>query len=64
MAEKQIARNENGTLRTTLVDPDVPADPRYFIDIPAYWTKSDLLDLRDYLEHSPVGLIPVWIRVL
>ncbi len=63
-AEKQIARNENGTLRMILTDPSEPADPRYFIDIPAYWTKSDLLDLKDFLEHSPVGLIPIWIRVL
>lgn len=47
-----------------LTDPSEPADPRYFIDIPAYWTKSDLLDLKDFLEHSPVGLIPIWIRVL
>ena len=63
-AEKQIARNENGTLKVASSEPWEPTDLRYFIDIPAYWTKSDLLDLRDHLEHSPVGLIPVWIRVL
>lgn len=35
----------------------------YYIDIPPYWTKDDLLDLKDYLSILPVGLIPVWIRV-
>ena len=63
-AEKQLSRHENGTLIVALPESWEPTDPRYFIDIPAYWTKSDLLDLRDHLEHSPVGLIPIWIRVL
>jgi hypothetical protein len=36
---------------------------RYYIDIPAFWTKQDLLDLRDYLENAEVGLTPVWIRI-
>jgi DNA polymerase III subunit alpha len=36
---------------------------QYFIDIPPYWTKDDLLDLKDYLATVEVGLIPVWIRV-
>ena len=35
----------------------------YIIDIPSFWTKDDLLDLRDYLEKSEVGLTPVWIRI-
>ena len=35
----------------------------YYIDIPPYWTKEDLLDLKDYLASLPIGLIPVWIRV-
>jgi DNA polymerase III subunit alpha len=26
----------------------------YHIDVPSYWTKDDLLDLRDYLEWVPV----------
>jgi hypothetical protein len=25
---------------------------RYIIDIPSFWTKEDLLDLRDFLEKS------------
>jgi DNA polymerase III subunit alpha len=35
----------------------------YFIDVPTYWTKDDLLDLKDYLASAEVGLTPVWIRV-
>ena len=27
---------------------------RYIIDIPSFWTKEDLLDLRDYLENAEV----------
>ncbi|GAB0174691.1 MAG: DNA polymerase III subunit alpha [Candidatus Altimarinota bacterium] len=40
-----------------------PAPGKYYIDIPAFWTKQDLLDLRDFLEKSPVGLHPIWIRI-
>jgi DNA polymerase-3 subunit alpha len=36
---------------------------KYFIDVPSYWSKDDLLDLRDFLEKSPVWLVPVWIRI-
>ncbi len=35
----------------------------YIIDIPSFWTKEDLLDLRDYLSKAEVGLTPVWIRI-
>lgn len=35
----------------------------YFIDVPTYWTKMDLLDLKDYLSTLEIGLTPVWIRV-
>jgi DNA polymerase-3 subunit alpha len=49
VAEENSWKNEN--------------DPRYFIDIPVYWTKEDLLDLRDYLSKEKVGLHPIWIRV-
>jgi hypothetical protein len=35
----------------------------YYIDIPPYWTKEDLLDLKDYLAKETPWLIPVWIRV-
>ncbi|MBP9779920.1 hypothetical protein KBD33_04855, partial [Candidatus Gracilibacteria bacterium] len=35
----------------------------YYIDVPTYWSKNDLLDLRDFLEKTPVGLVPVWIRI-
>lgn len=35
----------------------------YYIDVPPYWTKDDLLNLKDYLGTLTVGLIPVWIRV-
>ena len=36
---------------------------KYIIDIPSFWTKEDLLDLRDYLDKTEVGLTPVWIRI-
>ena len=36
---------------------------QYIIDIPSFWTKEDLLDLRDYLSKADVGLTPVWIRI-
>lgn len=35
----------------------------YYINIPPYWTKDDLLDLKDYLATLTIWLIPVWIRV-
>jgi len=35
----------------------------YFIDVPTYWTKEDLLDLKDYLATLEVWLTPVWIRI-
>ncbi len=35
----------------------------YTIDIPGYWTKEDLLDLRDYLSLEKVGLHPVRISI-
>lgn len=38
-------------------------DSRYMIDIPSFWSKEDLLDLRDYLEKAEIGLAPVWIRI-
>ena len=41
----------------------IKENSNYYIDIPPYWTKDDLLDLKDYLASLPVGLIPVWIRV-
>ena len=44
-------------------NPPAIQPSRYTIDIPSFWTKEDLLDLRDYLEKSPVGLTPVWIRI-
>ncbi len=36
---------------------------RYMIEVPSFWTKDDLLDLKVFLEQSPVGPIAVWIRV-
>lgn len=36
---------------------------KFTIDIPSFWTKEDLLDLRDYLESVPIGLIPIAIRI-
>lgn len=36
---------------------------RFFIDIPSYWTKSDLVELKDFLSKEAVGDISVWIRL-
>ncbi len=33
------------------------------IEVPSFWTKDDLLDLKVFLEQSPVGPFAVWIRV-
>jgi hypothetical protein len=41
----------------------VQENSNYYIDIPPYWTKDDLLDLKDYLSTLELGLVPVWIRV-
>lgn len=35
----------------------------YYIDIPSYWTKDDLLDLKDFLWSLEVWLTPIWIRI-
>jgi DNA-directed DNA polymerase III PolC len=48
----------------TIPMQDTPQDnSNYYIDIPPYWTKADLLDLKDYLSTLTVGIIPIWIRV-
>ena len=64
-SQKQLERNieSNTSLLPRETEDENHIDPRYFIDVPNYWTKSDLLDLKDFLEHSPTGLIPIWIRV-
>jgi DNA polymerase III subunit alpha len=46
-----------------LSDHPASQPSNYTIEIPSFWTKEDLLDLRDYLEWAEVGLTPVWIRV-
>jgi hypothetical protein len=59
-AGSTIGRIDNRQDRQSATDP---GDKRYYIDVPTYWTKEDLLDLKDYLGTLEVGLIPVWIRV-
>ena len=49
-------KNESNVVTTTTTQ-------NYYIDIPPYWTKEDLLDLKDYLTKETPWLIPVWIRV-
>ena len=44
------------------ISDDTPGKVHY-IDVPPFWTKEDLLDLRDFLEKTPVGLTPIWIRI-
>jgi DNA polymerase III subunit alpha len=39
------------------------SEARFFIDIPPYWTKDDLLDLKDFLGTLEVWLVSVWIRI-
>jgi len=38
-------------------------ESRFFIDIPPYWTKEDLLDLKDFLGTIEIWLTSVWIRI-
>ncbi|MBX9809121.1 DNA polymerase III subunit alpha [Candidatus Gracilibacteria bacterium] len=61
---KDQKNNQEPTSSRT-IDNLVPIthSSNYYIDIPVYWTKDDLLDLKDYLSTMEVGLIPVWIRV-
>lgn len=54
-------KSNDDSLATEVVIQSVPT--KYFIDIPAFWTKEDLLDLKDYLEKAEIWLIPVWIRI-
>jgi len=35
--------------RNATKNPDIIEN--YYIDIPTYWTKEDLLDLKDYLSN-------------
>lgn len=49
-------------VQSDATDAQLPT-PNSYIDIPPYWTKDDLLDLKDYLATLEIGLIPVWIRV-
>jgi DNA polymerase-3 subunit alpha len=57
-----LPSSENGKEKHEAFIP-MNADSRYVIDVPPFWTKQDLLDLRDYLEKSERGLLSVWIRI-
>lgn len=54
---------KNAWMQEMSVSEEQKDDPRFFVDVPPYWTKDDLLDLRDYLGACTTGLHPVWIRV-
>jgi DNA polymerase-3 subunit alpha len=54
---------DESVLSDTPVQHIVQDNSNYYIDVPPYWTKDDLLDLKDYLSTLVTGLIPVWIRV-
>jgi hypothetical protein len=54
-------KSPDDTSPTQEIIPQAPT--KFFIDIPAFWTKEDLLDLKDYLEKAEIWLIPVWIRI-
>ena len=45
-------KSPDDTSPTQEVTPQVLT--KYFIDIPAFWTKEDLLDLKDYLEKAEI----------
>ncbi len=61
---KQKSNTESVSLSLgSPVEHIAPENSIYYIDIPPYWTKDDLLDLKDYLSTLEIGLIPVWIRV-
>ena len=57
MAENSgmIATAKSSHENETLPSESVNIPPaKYYIDIPAFWTKDDLLDLRDYLEKAEI----------
>ena len=35
----------------------------YTIDVPPFWGRSDLLELKDFLAEQPTGMIEVFIRI-
>lgn len=47
----------------TFIENDTSLLEKYVIDIPSFWTKEDLLDLKEYLSVVKSGLTPVWIRI-
>ena len=47
----------------TLIESDTSSLEKYLIDVPSFWTKEDLLDLKEYLSSVKSGLTPVWIRI-
>ena len=66
--EMAITRSAHTTADKGTQSSDAPFLPQslpanYIIDIPSFWTKEDLLDLRDYLSKAEVGLTPVWIHI-
>ena len=45
-------KSPDDTSPTQEIIPQAPT--KFFIDIPAFWTKEDLLDLKDYLEKAEI----------
>ena len=45
------------------IENEISSVEKYVIDVPSFWTKEDLLDLKEYLTTLRVGTTPVWIRI-
>ena len=62
MQREALAHESHDTPKSPPPHP-VPEREKYTINIPAYWTKEDLLDLRSFLEHEARWVIPIWISL-
>lgn len=63
---REMAGKMEGTdvvKNVTLIESDTSSLEKYLIDVPSFWTKEDLLDLKEYLSSVKSGLTPVWIRI-
>lgn len=58
-----LVSKQNDPKASQLPEAGKSPPTKYYIDVPAFWTKQDLLDLRDYLEKAEVWLMSVWIRI-
>ena len=40
-----------------------PTRERFVLDIPPYWTRDDLIELKEFLATEETGSVDIWISV-